>query len=246
MLLRSTSIKLCDQAHRFGVVLDTFISKNSQFCQDVSNRMVGIESQLNELTASLTGSPKADAPTLKYAQTCTQEQRFELKTEASRKQKLGVRHSPGRAPSASTVQVHVQRRLLCDSNCFCACHQTQRLATPSFAKNIVGNLFLGYSGFPTLFRKCNILGCRQESSKNARMTYRFPWWFWQRAVNLCFTWNSPDGPELLLRFPFIRPSDCDWFGFARMGDVEGMQCLLERGQASRIFFRLQTALPETR
>lgn len=196
--------------------------------------MVGIESQLNNLAEYVTGSHSVDAHASKSSKTWTQPQRFAVKIGDSTDQTAVASNSYGQARSFPTVQFQVLRRRPCNRTCHCSCPQTQRLWSPGFADKIIGNLFLGYVGFPTLFRKCNVLGCRQESVKTAKMTYKFPWWFWQKATNIGFSWNAPDGPELLLRFPCVRPSHCDWFSFARMGDVEGMQYLLERKQASRM------------
>lgn len=131
-----------------------------------------------------------------------------------------------------TVQLQILRRLPCDITCHCTCHQTQRFASPAFLGSIFGNLFLGYAGLPSVFRKCTVLGCRQDAPTIAKMTYRFPRWFAQRAVNIGFSYTYSTGPELLLRLPCVRPAHCDWFICARMGDAEGLKRLFVDKQAS--------------
>lgn len=132
-----------------------------------------------------------------------------------------------------TIHFQTLRRHSCDGNCPCSCHKTRRLGTPDVLERILGKLFLGYVGLPSIFHSCTVLGCRQNSSKSAKMIYRFPYWFWQRAVNVTFSYTYTTGPELLLRFPCVRPAHCDWFICARMGDAEGLQRLLDNRQAGR-------------
>lgn len=229
------SLQLYGQTRRFGVVLDTITSQNAQFCHDVSSRMLGIESHLHEVAEYITNSDGVKD------RTSIHPERFTTEAEARMNNMAAGNSGLDQARSSPILQLQVLRRLPCESNCHCVCHQTHRLRSPSFAEKIIGNLFVGYAGFPTLFQKCNVLGCSQASPKIAKVTYKFPWWFWQRAVNIRFSWSSPEGPELLLRFPCIRPSFCDWFSFARMGDAKGMQDLLERKQASGTLSYLQTS-----
>ena len=130
-----------------------------------------------------------------------------------------------------TIGLQTLRRRSCNSSCNCYCHRTQRIVSPGFMERLIGKLFLGYAGLPLVFRSCTVLGCRQDSSKLAKMTYKFPSWFWQRAVSLAFSSTSGTGPELLLRVPYVRPAHSEWFICARMGDADGLKRLLHNGQA---------------
>ncbi|KAL8647550.1 MAG: hypothetical protein Q9210_005490 [Variospora velana] len=131
----------------------------------------------------------------------------------------------------SPVKFQTLRRVPCHSTCRCACHQPRRYASPGFLESIFGNLFLGYSGLPSAIRKCTVLGCRQDSPKLVKMTYRFPYWFWQRAVNIWFSYTYSTGPQLMLRLTCVRDNRSEWFEYARMGDVEGLKRLLVNKQA---------------
>lgn len=198
-----------------------------------------MESRLDELTKCITGSSAPDCYT---SQRNGAHEHPELTMEH---EKGSFSHVPviaslsGEEYAPPPIQLHVLRRLPCDDSCHCSCHRAQRYASPGVLEKVLGKLFLGYAGLPTLFGKCNALGCRQRSSKLAKMTYRFPRWFWYRAVNVGFSYTPATGPELLLRFPCVRPAQCDWFIFARMGDAEGLKRLLTQKQASSMLHYLQ-------
>ncbi|KAL8934468.1 MAG: hypothetical protein Q9211_005211 [Gyalolechia sp. 1 TL-2023] len=224
--VEQAKLDLYRQSHRFGVVLDTLISQNAQFSNEISNRMVGIETQLNGLAGYVANSNGVRDPTPIPLQ------RFGADDGVRISDVPAGNSSVDHACSFPNLYFQVQRRHSCEGICHCVCHQTHRWRSPALAEKIMGNLFVGYAGFPTLFQKCNVLGCSQASPKVAKIAYKFPWWFWQRAVNIAFSWSSPEGPELLLRFPCIRSSYCDWFVFAKKGDAKGLEDLLERKQAS--------------
>ncbi|KAL8648567.1 MAG: hypothetical protein Q9226_005939 [Calogaya cf. arnoldii] len=63
-----------------------------------------------------------------------------------------------------------------------------------------------------------------------KFTYRFPSWFWNRAVHVSFM-GGKVGPELVLRFPCVRPFESDWGTSVREGAVEDLKSLIDRKQA---------------
>ncbi|KAL8853728.1 MAG: hypothetical protein Q9221_001371 [Calogaya cf. arnoldii] len=63
-----------------------------------------------------------------------------------------------------------------------------------------------------------------------KLTYRFPSWFWNRAIRVSFM-GGKLGPELVLRFACVRPFESDWGTFVREGAVEDLKCLIDRKQA---------------
>ncbi|KAL8806728.1 MAG: hypothetical protein Q9182_001126 [Xanthomendoza sp. 2 TL-2023] len=63
----------------------------------------------------------------------------------------------------------------------------------------------------------------------------FPQWFWSRAVSATFSAESDGGrfgPELILRFPCIRPLDGDWGKVVQGGDINSLMNLINRKHAS--------------
>ncbi|KAL9598733.1 MAG: hypothetical protein Q9219_004291, partial [cf. Caloplaca sp. 3 TL-2023] len=69
LLTALNSLRSYDQNRHFGVVLDTFISENSHFFQDVSSRMVGMKSTLDHLSDYVARSQGANVRVLPSAET---------------------------------------------------------------------------------------------------------------------------------------------------------------------------------
>lgn len=189
-----------------------------------------MESKLDELTEDIT---RSQAPAADNSEHNQADSHLELGATGIASSNDHTLAFQGGFQVLPTIKFQMLRRLTCHSACHCACHQTQRYASPGFLESIFGNLFLGYSGMPSVIRKCTVLGCRQDSPKLVKMTYRFPYWFWQRAVNIGFSYTYSTGPELMLRLTCIRPDHSDWFKFARTGNVEGLMQLLVNKQAGR-------------
>lgn len=139
-------------------------------------------------------------------------------------------------PLVLQTQVLMQRP--CGEGCHCSCHQPKNLLSPRLVENIIGHLFIGFTGPALIYGSCNDSRCRQGYPTSLRLTYRFPYWFWQRAISIAFSFRSGVGPELAVRVPYVRPMTADWFRYARRGDVEGMKNLLKSGKASGKFIRL--------
>ncbi|KAL9046442.1 MAG: hypothetical protein Q9214_000722 [Letrouitia sp. 1 TL-2023] len=58
------------------------------------------------------------------------------------------------------------------------------------------------------------------------------------AVRIGMTFAPCGGPELLLRFPRLRPAGSKWFELVRLGDIGSMQIMLAKGEASVLRFVL--------
>lgn len=241
--VRASSIRSRSQIHRFGISIDTLTSENDQFCQKISDRMAGVESRLEGLIMYIQGSPVARAYASKHHETQTHPDLGAMDDGNPVDQAPPVIGFSDTVHVFPTVQFQTLRRRPCDPICHCPCHKTQRFTSSGFLEGIFGNLFLGYAGLPSVFRKCTVLGCHQESPKLAKMTYRFPYWFWQRAISIGFSHTYATGPELLLRFPCVRPVHCEWFHCARLGSVKGLKYLLDNKQAGGMLRRSRFSGP---
>ena len=208
-------------------------SPNAQFRDAIYSQITGLESRLNELREYAKISNDTYAYKVEHDES---NERSEHGATASNKpidhpalltEILDISHG------SLKVRLQTLQRRFCNPSCRCYCHKTQRIASPGFLERLVGKLFLGYAGLSSVFRSCTVLECRQDSSKLAKVTYRFPSWFWQRAINFEFSYTSSTGPELLLRLPYVRPAHSEWFICARMGDADGLKRLLHNGQAGR-------------
>lgn len=62
----------------------------------------------------------------------------------------------------------------CRPKCLCACHTQQRSATPSFMKQALGQLFVGYAGLPVLGNKCDSSACERGQIPSINVEYWFP------------------------------------------------------------------------
>ena len=129
------------------------------------------------------------------------------------------------------INVRVLRRRQCHAACSCSCHQIQRRVLPGQFGRLMGSLFIGYTSHPCPFRRCDVYGCRQSSALHVKLAYRFPAWFWNRALHIAFLGGGL-GPELVLRFPCVRPFESDWGKCVRDGAVEELKSLTENRQAS--------------
>ncbi|KAL8689868.1 MAG: hypothetical protein Q9218_004556 [Villophora microphyllina] len=241
ILNSSTSIDSYNHVRRFGVDLDAIITENAQFREALARHMVGMEIQQRRGNGQPNCQGGGTCPGTDYSSA-------PLKRSSGRGNPApsidtsGLSHDGIEACAATSImQIQFLRRYRCAPPCQCACHQTQRLRLPHIAENFIGRLFLGYAGVPLLTQKCNTLACRQNSPAIVKLAYRFPYWIWQRALNMVFTYSSKTGPQLVLRFPCVRPMACEWFEAARQGYVGILKDLLDRKQACREFYPVPTA-----
>ena len=121
----------------------------------------------------------------------------------------------------------------CHGQCYCSCHIRKRARTPASLENLMGNLFVGYTGMPLSQRICNLPTCQhQQRGFSAQFTYYFPWWFVARALVATISIGLAMGPEFTLRLPHVVPESSPIFQLARSGNVQGLAYLFNNGLAS--------------
>ena len=197
--------------------MEAFMADNDECHQEIAHRLVGVRNQpVRSVTPATPEVERSNSNT-------EREDVFVSNTSLS----TTTKHDA----IMPNVLVRVLRRRPCHSACSCICHQTQRLLSPGIVQRLVGNLFIGYTGLPTPFRRCNVLGCRQNSPAHAKLFYRFPSWFCKRAVDLAF-FGGGLCPELVLRFPCVRPLHSEWGEYIRDGRVDDLKRLINCKQAS--------------
>jgi len=113
----------------------------------------------------------------------------------------------------SLVCINATVHVKCPTGCHCQCHVARRTASsPSWLRPVLGSVLLVYQNLPVLgFRPCNEAQCQNAGS--LRLNYRFPSWFWNRAVVLTAALAdlSGIGATLHLRIPrVIYPDDNLW------------------------------------
>lgn len=197
--------------------MEAFMADNDECHQEIAHRLVGVRNQpVRSVTPATPEAERSDSNT-------EREDVFVSNPSSS----TTTEHDA----IMPNVLVRVLRRRPCHSACSCMCHQTQRLLSPGIVQRLIGNLFIGYTGLPTPFRRCNVLGCRQNSPAHAKLFYRFPSWFCKRAINLAF-FGGGLCPELILRFPCVRPLHSEWGEYIRDGRVDDLKRLINCKQVS--------------
>ncbi|KAH6652404.1 ankyrin repeat-containing domain protein [Truncatella angustata] len=127
----------------------------------------------------------------------------------------------------------VQAPKACAAACPCSCHRMAVLQYPAWAKKLVGQLFVGYSGIPLL----NSNACSERSCKSGRrvlvkVSYFFPRWLVSRMIFFMSDSNSYDHGSPMIRIPKVVSSDSEIFILAQKGNIPGMQRYFSEGKGS--------------
>ena len=126
----------------------------------------------------------------------------------------------------------ISLRVSCSSWCSCVCHAKRSLRFSRRLRNIIGVLFVGYSGLPVITPPCNEKKCRQRSAPTIEITYYFPTWFLSRALSFSASLTAQMGPELILKMPRMVGWDSPVWRLSRIDDRPRLQGLLGSGEAS--------------
>ena len=129
----------------------------------------------------------------------------------------------------SQSSVKLQRQERCKQSCPCPCHCVWKWQSPQVLKNIFGVMNVDYNGLHGAPCAC-IPNRIYGTAATTRIRYTFPRWIFCREVFMALTVKM--GPELLLRFPRIRPYNSPIFKVAEKGDISYMKQLLTSGEAS--------------
>ena len=133
---------------------------------------------------------------------------------------------------ASTVRFSTSYQEPCKPGCGCKCHRRHRWRSPPMLDHLLGTMFLGYVGLPSISAKCDIRGCLQQRSLIVSFSYYFPAWFLMRILHIQIRHRQNLGPEQLLRVSRRVSKYSEIFTFASKGDVEGMKSVLKDGRGS--------------
>ena len=136
------------------------------------------------------------------------------------------------APLAIPISWQQGRKIDCSSECKCSCHTQQNMQAYSSLGNILGRLFLAYSGSSILRRPCNLSTCCQQNAMSIRLTYFFPRWFLNNVVSATFLNSSFGSPNLNLKVRKIVPETSRLFALCMTEGVDGIQQLFVNKEAS--------------
>ncbi|KAL8705218.1 MAG: hypothetical protein Q9201_001675 [Fulgogasparrea decipioides] len=118
------------------------------------------------------------------------------------------------------------------STCSCRCHRVNKIRTPATAQGAIGSLTMKLNGFPKLTPTCDEIACRRSMHSSFKLTYRFPSWFSNCALNSMVYSSRASGPQMALTCSRIIPRNSDLFYLAMQGDIAGIKKLFMKGLAS--------------
>lgn len=136
--------------------------------------------------------------------------------------------------NADTLQIktEVQAEGACKRWCSCACHGTQRIRLPRALRDVIGTLFIGYSGLPVLTYPCDERTCRRKSAPSFHLLYYFPIWLVSRLLRVSATLDSMRGLQINLTLPRVVWRYNPLFRFAELDDRDSIQKLFSTRDAS--------------
>jgi hypothetical protein len=116
----------------------------------------------------------------------------------------------------------------CDPFCSCTCHARYQIKTPLSLQNIIGSLFIGYTGFPSWMQGCNERSCSRQTKSVTQFSYSFPSWLLTRSI----VGRITPAPELLLSMSRVIPSRSAVFHHSMLGDADKIRDLFTKRLAS--------------
>ena len=123
-------------------------------------------------------------------------------------------------------------RLTCTSNCSCNCHKSCSFRSPSSFGRLLGYLFLSYAGQPFhTIQKCSTVSCQARSQVEARVQYFFPFWFWNKMIDLQLRISSFKEPSISLIVRGVFPLNGEFNHLIINDNEKGLQRLLDNGSA---------------
>ena len=132
----------------------------------------------------------------------------------------------------SFVNFSMRRLRKCRNGRACTCHKRRRFMTPEIVKNILGALFIGYTGCPML-EVCSEKSCQPHPVRFLELTYYFPIWIVARVMFLIIGIPHTGSPTfgLVIRKTVPFSSEPYLFQMASNGNAEGIKSLLMSCQA---------------
>ena len=131
------------------------------------------------------------------------------------------------------VQARHRQPFQCTDDCACNCHVKTKIYSPDGLRNLLGQLFVGYSGLPVVKNACSDTKCARKKAHTSSVTYFFPhWWVAQRMLSLVVRMMALGGPEVTLKFPRIVPATARIFRHCYLGEVDSLRALFATGLGS--------------
>ncbi|KAI1358912.1 hypothetical protein F5Y08DRAFT_94250 [Xylaria arbuscula] len=126
----------------------------------------------------------------------------------------------------------------CAEGCVCTCHSPARsnmsLGLPQMLRAVVGNLFFGYTGYPSSSTYCNVKSCSKDKHVQFQASYTFPLWLCLRYAVHAFVEASTSGIFIFTLVARQRiPCDYDEFLWkVSYGTVENIAHIVRKEKRS--------------
>ena len=196
------------------------IQRNSQdgikLLQSLCLSLAGKPVQETQQDPTQLGNPSPGGRDLVPLSSTRHEALQDTEEESTLERKLASRE----APLAIPVSWQQGRNIECSSDCKYSCHTRQIVQAYSSLGNILGRLFLAYSGSSSLRKPCNLSPCSQQNGKSIRLTYFFPRWFLNGVVSTTFSTSRLSTPNLNLKVRKIVPETNRLFALCITEGVE--------------------------
>ena len=141
------------------------------------------------------------------------------------------------------LQIHLARQFDSCTDCSCACHSRCAWRSPSYLKDFLGLLFIGYTGLPILNPRCDAVECIQNSQSSVYFRYLFPPWLLACALEYYIRISQSSGVSQCLRVSNVLPQGAAIFLLTRSGDTEGLKKLLSSRKGSPFDINFRGATP---
>lgn len=138
----------------------------------------------------------------------------------------------GSVVTALAIQARQASRYTCKSYCRCSCHQEKVARSSPMLDLIIGSLFIGYSGQPSLLNPCDAGDCKKRCASHFQVTYVFPRWFLAKVVTVAVTAVPAAGPQAFFAVHRSVSPTSEIFYHAKSGNVEKLKELFRLGAAS--------------
>ena len=120
----------------------------------------------------------------------------------------------------------------CTPQCNCTCHNVHASKSPNFLHNVIGTLFIGYSGYPIqAFQSC-LPNCSSSSTFRTCVHYLFPSWLLVKTLTVTLTSLYLKEISISLTIRPVIPNSAEIFRLLRSDDVDSIKRLLVARLAS--------------
>ena len=132
------------------------------------------------------------------------------------------------------IRFHCSILSSCEGHCSCICHSKRRYQSPRMFSNLVGTLFIGYTGLPVSALGCDLDTCVKQTPRDFRAIYTFPAWFVMKALDFTAKILSSNGLcfGLIVRNRIDGSAGVSIISLAIAGDGSGILELLTAKRAS--------------